>query len=145
MIGRFIPFLAVFLLLSLGMMGGAEGKPGPRPQPQPQPQPASWWCNTFCSWWCDQNLRSCDRTDLEYYWSFASTWSVNWYRNCLLCLFSYHISQRILAKIKKESNTKYLLRKINCCHDKINKIRFSASVIIVLMPLLVIFLLFSVV
>ena len=37
---RLVLFVAFFLMISLEMMGGAEGKPQPAPQPAPQPQPA---------------------------------------------------------------------------------------------------------
>ena len=42
--GLLVSFVAIFLMISLEMMGGTEGKPQPGPQPapapQPQPQPA---------------------------------------------------------------------------------------------------------
>ena len=36
--GRLISFIAIFLIISLEMMEGAEGKPQPGPQPQPGPK-----------------------------------------------------------------------------------------------------------
>ena len=35
--GSFVAFVAIFLIYSLEMMGGAEGKPQPQPEPQPEP------------------------------------------------------------------------------------------------------------
>ena len=37
--GLLVSFIALFLLISLEMMGGAEGKPQPEPQPAPAPGP----------------------------------------------------------------------------------------------------------
>merc|ERR1712024_354668 len=43
--GSLVSFIAIFLVISLEMMGGAEGKPqpGPQPAPAPQPAPGPWW------------------------------------------------------------------------------------------------------
>ena len=43
--GRLVSIIAIFLIISLEMMGGAEGKPqpGPQPAPAPQPAPGPWW------------------------------------------------------------------------------------------------------
>ena len=38
--GHLVSLIAIFLLISLEMMGGAEGKPQPGPQPAPAPEPA---------------------------------------------------------------------------------------------------------
>ena len=53
---RLVSFVAIFLMISLKMMGRAEGKPAPGPQPAPalwwrgfqpapgsQPAPGPWW------------------------------------------------------------------------------------------------------
>ena len=39
--GRLDLFVAIFLMISLEMMGGVEGKAAPGPQPAPAPGP--WW------------------------------------------------------------------------------------------------------
>ena len=50
-IGSIVSFIAIFLIISLEMMGGAEGKPQPQPEPQPGPiqetlPPCGDWCRT---------------------------------------------------------------------------------------------------
>ena len=37
--GCLVSFIAIFLVISLEMMEGAEGKPQPGPEPEPQPGP----------------------------------------------------------------------------------------------------------
>ena len=43
-----VSFIAIFLMISLEMMGGAEGKPQPQPQPEPQPGPQPCKFGTWC-------------------------------------------------------------------------------------------------
>ena len=40
---RLVSFIAIFLVISLEMMEGAEGKPQPGPEPEPAPEPAPGW------------------------------------------------------------------------------------------------------
>ena len=41
--GCLVSFIAIFLVISLEMMEGAEGKPQPGPEPEPAPEPAPGW------------------------------------------------------------------------------------------------------
>ena len=54
--GRIVSFIGIFLMISLKMMGGAEGKPQPQPQPEPQPEPEPLPQYTTpkppCGYWC---------------------------------------------------------------------------------------------
>ena len=52
--GSFVAFVAIFLIYSLEMMGGAEGKPQPQPEPQPGPAPQPWgesYTTERIPWW----------------------------------------------------------------------------------------------
>ena len=48
--GHLVSTIAIFLLVSLEMMGGAEGKPQPGPQPAPAPQPIFLPGNKLLCW-----------------------------------------------------------------------------------------------
>ena len=63
---RLVSIIAIFLIISLEIMGGAEGKPAPGPQPAPAPQPAPiiggpWYPGRFrpqyCYWQCYRRCR----------------------------------------------------------------------------------------
>ena len=48
--GSFVAFFAIFLMISLEMMGGVEGKPEPEPQPEPHGPPGGWPDSVLKRW-----------------------------------------------------------------------------------------------